>query len=132
MARRKAGPDADHFPWRRKVKRDLGTGNMLATKRHKASWCPRCPGATRRWMAGKKPLSEIVAEMVLVRCPRASTCTECMLQSALDIIMTLPSGPHHVGQLLKSIQAKAPNWPLELMTDLWLPKNVQIARTRMR
>ena len=90
MARRKAGPDADHFPWRRKVKRDPGTGKMLAAKRHKASWCSRCPGATRRWMAGKKPLSEIVAEMVLVRCPRASTCTECMLQSALDIIMTLP------------------------------------------
>ena len=90
MARRKAGPDADHFPWRRKVKRDPGAGKMLAAKRHKTSWCSRCPGATRRWMAGKKPLSENVAEMALVRCPRASTCTKCTLQSALGIIMTLP------------------------------------------
>ena len=78
------------FPWRRKVKRDPGTGKKLAAKRHKASRCSRWPGARRRRMAGERPLSEIVAEMVLARCPRASTCTECMLQSALDVIMTLP------------------------------------------
>ena len=99
MARRKAVPVGGRFPWRRKAKQGPGIGNALAAKRHRASCCTRCgtlgpgispPLGAGLWKAGKRSVAELVAEMVLARCPQASTCIPCMLQTALDVMMTLP------------------------------------------
>ena len=110
MARRKAGPDGDSFPWRRKTKQGPGIGKALA-----ANCCTRrgTPGlgifpplGVGLWKAGKKSVTEIVAEMVLARCPQASTCTPCMLQTALDVMVTLPPDLFLLGNFSRQYKPK--------------------------
>ena len=121
MARRKAGPDGDSFPWRRKTKQGPGIGKALAAKRHRASCCTRrgTPGlgifpplGVGLWKAGKKSVTEIVAAMVLARCPQASTCTPCMLQTALDVMVTLPPDLFLLGNFSRQHKPKH-------LTDRW-------------
>ena len=42
------------------------------------------------WKPSKKSVSEVLTELVLARCPQASACIPCLLQTALDVMMTLP------------------------------------------
>ena len=132
------GRRGNRYPWRRKAKKESSSGRKSTGERRRPSCCTRrrTPGpgvspplGVGLWKPSTKSMSEVLTELVLARCPQASACIPCLLQTALDVMMTLPPDLILLGKLLGATQASAPDWPLESLTK-WV-KRMQLSRAHV-